>query len=143
MPGPLRDEPAGGDLAGIVEALPHLVDLDVAVVAVPEFFADRLHLLPQVVLALLAIHLLADLTLQLLTESHHLELVPEELEELLATAAAALQTPARIRASSFFRTCPIRAGSSVTAGRAPSRSAVDASETTKATYTPCRARAST
>ncbi len=75
LEGRVADE---GRHAGSLDALAELVHLDPAVL-LAELLLYRPQLLPQVVLALFAIELLADVALYLLADLHDLELVRNEL----------------------------------------------------------------
>ena len=67
---------AFGDLLG------ELVEIAAAVVELAELFLDRLELLAQHVLALVAAHLLLHLGVDPLADLEHLELAREELQHL-------------------------------------------------------------
>jgi hypothetical protein len=64
-----------------LHSLPQLVDLGLLIVALPELLLDRLQLLPQEVLALVAIDLRLDLRLDPGPELDHIELASQDLRE--------------------------------------------------------------
>ena len=77
-----------GDLLGLLghlrlgDLLGELVEVAAAVVELAELFLDRLELLAQDVLALVAAHLLLHLRVDALADLEHLELARQELEHL-------------------------------------------------------------
>src|SRR5207342_1334030 len=64
------------------DLLAELVEITAAVIQLAELFLDRLQLLAEDVLALVAPHLLLDLRVDPLADLQHLELARQELEDL-------------------------------------------------------------
>ena len=73
--------------AGRLDLLAQLVDLALLVVALAQLLLDRLHLLAQVVLALVLLQLALDLALDLAADLEHLEVLDQDLVDALEPRA--------------------------------------------------------